>query len=65
VLTIGRHFGWSTDNVVAISSSTLNQAAKRPPRTGFDLSKSRKSLGYEPQNFEVTLDLLQIERNTH
>lgn len=65
VLTIGRHFDWSTDNVVAISSSTLNQAAKRPARTGFDLSKSRKLLGYESQNFEDTLDLLQIERNTH
>jgi len=29
----------------------LNQPAKRPPRTGFDISKARKELGYEPHTF--------------
>jgi len=65
VISIGRHFGWSTDRVEAISSSSLNQAAKRPPRTGFDLTKSRETLDYAPKRFEDTLDLLQMERNTH
>lgn len=35
-----------------INSETLNQAAKRPARTGFDLSKSNEVLGYDPHSFE-------------
>jgi dTDP-4-dehydrorhamnose reductase len=55
---IGKHFGWSTENVIPISSSTLNQAAKRPPKTGFDLTKSRELLGYKPKKMSETLDEL-------
>lgn len=55
---IGKHFGWSTENVIPISSSTLNQAAKRPPKTGFDLTKSRELLGYNPKKMSETLDEL-------
>jgi dTDP-4-dehydrorhamnose reductase len=40
-------------------SSSLNQPAKRPPRTGFDLSKSRRVLGYNPHSFEEGLAILQ------
>jgi dTDP-4-dehydrorhamnose reductase len=58
---IGNHFGWSTENVIPISSSTLNQAAKRPPKTGFDLTKSRELLGYNPKKMNETLDELMIE----
>lgn len=61
VILIGKHFGWSTDSVNAISSSTLNQAAKRPPNTGFDLTKSRTVLGYNPKKMEETLDELTWE----
>jgi len=38
-----------------ISSDTLNQAAKRPPRTGFDISKAEKDLHYKPHTFEQGL----------
>lgn len=41
-----------------VSSSTLSQPAKRPPRTGFDLTKSRKILGYEPHTFEEGIAIL-------
>ena len=58
---IGNHFGWLTENVIQISSSTLNQAAKRPPKTGFDLTKSRELLGYNPKKMNETLDELMIE----
>lgn len=56
VLLIGKHFGWSTESVNPISSTTLNQAARRPPKTGFDLTKSRELLGYNPKKMEDTLD---------
>ena len=41
-----------------ISSKTLSQPAKRPPKTGFDLSKAQKDLGYNPKTLEESLDLL-------
>lgn len=34
-----------------VSTETLNQPAKRPPKTGFDISKARNQLGYNPRTF--------------
>lgn len=39
-------------------SKSLNQPAKRPPSTGFDLSKSKKVLGYQPHSFKEGLQLM-------
>lgn len=47
--------------ITPIKSTTLNQAAKRPPNTGFDLTKSRKELGYNPISFEDGLALVSKE----
>ena len=58
VMRIGAHFGYSTEQIARSSSLTLNQPAKRPPRTGFNLSKARKELDYNPKTLESTLDLL-------
>ncbi len=58
VFRIAKHLGKSTENVKIISSSTLNQPAKRPPRTGFDLTKSRTELGYNPKTIEETITIL-------
>lgn len=58
VFRIAKHLGKSTENVEIISSSTLNQPAKRPPRTGFDLTKSRTELGYNPKTIEETITIL-------
>ncbi|HRH02020.1 MAG TPA: NAD(P)-dependent oxidoreductase [Bacteroidia bacterium] len=51
---------WKLDKtlVTPIKSATLNQAAKRPPRTGFILDKARKELGYEPHSFMEGLAIL-------
>jgi dTDP-4-dehydrorhamnose reductase len=35
-----------------ISSSALNQTAKRPPKTGFDLSKTNRVLEFYPKSFK-------------
>lgn len=40
-------------------SNTLNQPAKRPPRTGFVLDKSIKELGYTPHSFEEGLAVVK------
>jgi dTDP-4-dehydrorhamnose reductase len=47
------------------SSSTLNQAAKRPPITGFIIDKAEKELGYKPHSFEEGLALLQSQLLAH
>ena len=41
--------------IEAVNSSTLNQKAKRPPRTGFVLDKAVKILNYNPMTFEESL----------
>tara|TARA_R110002072_G_scaffold929_3_gene7479 strand:+ start:19218 stop:20102 length:885 start_codon:yes stop_codon:yes gene_type:complete len=55
---IAKHFGFSMDKVNKISSSTLNQPAKRPPKTGFDLSKAYSTIKYTPKTLEESLDIL-------
>lgn len=61
VFRIAKYIGKSTDNVEIISSATLSQPAKRPPRTGFDLSKSRTELDYNPKTLEQTIEILLTE----
>jgi dTDP-4-dehydrorhamnose reductase len=39
-------------------STTFSQPAIRPPRTGFDLSKSTQVLGYEPVSFAEGIEIL-------
>jgi dTDP-4-dehydrorhamnose reductase len=63
VLTVAKKFNWSTANVKPVSSVSLNQPAKRPPKTGFDLRYSRQELGYEPSSFDETLIPLFAEFN--
>ena len=46
-------------NINRISSTTLNQKAKRPPKTGFILDKSINELGYQPHSFEEGLQILE------
>ena len=55
---VANYYGLSTETLTKTDSSTLNQPAKRPPRTGFDLTKSRNELGYNPKTLEETLRLI-------
>lgn len=52
--------------ISTVSSDTLNQAAKRPPKTGFILDKAIRDLGYNPHSFEEGLTILsqQLENQT-
>ena len=61
VQKIAKFQGVSMESVIRTSSDTLNQKAKRPPKTGFDLSKSRSELGYTPLSFEEALMRLEKE----
>lgn len=51
---------WKLDKSIVkpTKSDTLNQAAKRPPRTGFILDKAYRELDYKPHSFEEGLKIL-------
>lgn len=61
VRSMAEHYGLPTDSVQALSSQTLNQKAKRPPRTGFIIQKAKELLNFSPTPFKRTLDLLEKE----
>ncbi len=56
---VAKYFGYKMDNVTKVNSDTLNQPAQRPPITGFDISKARLELGYNPHSFEEGIAIVQ------
>jgi dTDP-4-dehydrorhamnose reductase len=58
VTRIAKYYKLETSLIERTDSSTLNQPAKRPPRTGFDLTKAKTELGYAPKTLEETLGLI-------
>lgn len=59
VCEIAKTLGVKYDQVQSISSSVLNQKAKRPPKTGFTNAKAIKELNYKPRNLSETIPLIQ------
>lgn len=58
VYRVADYYKLDKNCITTISSASLNQAAKRPPRTGFDISKAKNELGYTPHSFEEGLKVL-------
>ncbi len=54
---------WKLDKslITEISADSLNQAAKRPVKTGFDLSKSNRELAYQPHSFAEGLVIMDAQ----
>ena len=52
---IATHWHLDASLIQTVSSKTLNQAAKRPPITGFILEKAITQLGYAPHSFKEML----------
>ena len=55
---VAEHFGLSMDSVTRVDSTTLNQPAKRPPKTGFDITKAKTELGFKPHTFSEALAVI-------
>ena len=51
-------FQLSTKTMQRADASSFSQTAKRPPKTGFDISKAKNTFGYNPRSFKEGLDLL-------
>lgn len=56
---IAKHYGLSTDCLNRISTSKLDQKAKRPLKTGFVLDKANRDLDYDPHSFEECLTIIE------
>lgn len=65
VRRIAKFFKLDDSIIEETDSSTLNQAAARPPRTGFVLDKAINELKYTPHSFEEGLAIVQkqLEEN--
>jgi dTDP-4-dehydrorhamnose reductase len=61
VKRVANYFGFDESLVKPISSTSLNQTAKRPPRTGFVLDKAMNDLGYKPSSFEEGLSIVELQ----
>jgi dTDP-4-dehydrorhamnose reductase len=59
VKRVAAYFKLDATEINEVSSSTLNQAAKRPPKTGFILDKAITDLNYQPHSFEEGLEILE------
>lgn len=53
-----RHFNLDQSLISPTDASAFTQPARRPPRTGFDLTKARTILGYEPHSFQEGIELV-------
>lgn len=58
VRKVARHWELDENLIQEISSGSLKQAAKRPPKTGFLILKAQTELGYQPHSVEQGLAVL-------
>ncbi|MBO73067.1 MAG: NAD(P)-dependent oxidoreductase, partial [Flavobacteriales bacterium] len=61
VKKVAQYYQLDENLVKAISSSSLNQKAARPPKTHLLLDKAKRELGYNPSSFEEGLSILDVQ----
>ncbi|MEQ8908460.1 MAG: SDR family oxidoreductase [Vicingaceae bacterium] len=64
VKRVAAYYDLDDSYVEEISSESLNQAAKRPPKTGFILDKAYRELDYQPHSFEEGIAILEQQLKT-
>ncbi len=60
---VADHYQLNKELIQPTDSISLNQPAKRPPKTGFIIDKAKKQLGYSPTSFIDSLQLLDQQMN--
>lgn len=56
---VGAVWGISTSSMQRADSSTFTQPAKRPPKTGFIITKAKEKLGFSPHSLQKGLELVK------
>jgi dTDP-4-dehydrorhamnose reductase len=51
-----KHLNLDEKLITPVTQSSFTQPARRPLKTGFDISKARRELGYEPVSFQEGLE---------
>ena len=54
-LETANYLGLDTSLIEKVDASVFTQPAKRPAKTGLDITKARDELGYEPLSFREGL----------
>ncbi|WP_242923334.1 SDR family oxidoreductase [Pontibacter liquoris] len=60
-LQVADHFGLDKALIDKASAATFSQPARRPLRTGFDISKAQNELGYQPHTFREGIRLVATQ----
>ena len=55
---VAKFYNFDTSLINRIQSKQLNQKAKRPPKTSFDLTKAKNEINYSPKSFEESLQII-------
>ncbi len=55
---IADFFGLDKSYIKPVTSEELNQPAKRPPKTGFNIQKAKRNLGYAPHTLNEGLTIV-------
>ncbi len=58
---VADHYKLDKSLIKPIKSDSLNQAARRPPRTGFIIEKAIQQLDYAPHSFEEGMEILDLQ----
>ena len=61
VVEIAKHFNLPLQNIQRINSKILDQKAKRPKFTGFELTKAKKKFNYSPKTFKESLSIIETQ----
>lgn len=65
VHTVADYFGLNKELIEPITTASLNQPARRPPRTGFVIDKAIRELDYHPHTLTEGLEIVkkQLQQN--
>jgi dTDP-4-dehydrorhamnose reductase len=54
-LKVAEFLGYGKEQIIPINEADIKEPAQRPKKTGLDISKAARELGYQPMNFEEGL----------
>ncbi len=57
-LQVADHFGLDQQLIEPVTANTFTQPGKRPPKTGFDISKAASTLEFHPKSFQKGISLM-------
>lgn len=57
-IAAANHFGWDKSLIERVYASSFTQVGQRPAKTGFNIEKAKKELGFTPGSFAENLQYL-------